>query len=80
MKIELFDPSAEKADKVLRLRLRQATSGRVRLEIVDEAGKRVHKGNVLSIDPDGILRLAFDINTDYGLVLDNTGRLIPAQV
>lgn len=48
----------------------------VQLVACDCEGNKLPDGNILSIQKDGTLRIFPDVNNDFGLKLDDDGRII----
>lgn len=75
MKIEVFG-EAKPEEKVLRLKLVEMPEG-VRLVAVDEYGRTVSAGNLLTINETGI-KLNSSVSTFLGLPLDSRGAVFVA--
>lgn len=79
MNIKIYRPLQPKPPKppeapVLRLALVKRNEG-VSLHAVDESGRHLNGGYLLSITPRGQIMRSTGISKDLGLPLDNRGRL-----
>lgn len=75
MELEVYR-EAEPRDSVVRLRLKPG-GGCVTVEAVDENGRRVPAGNLLTFQADGTIHLVPGVNTGLGFQLDASGRIRP---
>ena len=74
MKIKVFSPDPE--EKTLTLALRQGGDGVILVAIDPETGLEKGQGLLLSITGEGRLILHSNISRDFGLDLDEAGRLV----
>lgn len=73
MKFMAFDNTKE---RVQLLKLENAIDGTVMLLAVDECGKKIESGILLTINTDGTITLASGVNNCCGLKLDANQRVV----
>ncbi len=76
MKLKIY-ADAPKTEEVVWLQLRD-DGDLIVLEAVDEDGKKIFGGNILTITSNGPIRLCWGVNSSLGFDLDDNGCVIIA--